>query len=170
MHKRPVMNPRLDRAAVTSGTARDTAQCAFRAVIWGLDRNRSTAEQVRALPRHWRAVYTTYWLQCEVENGGHHQFFWNMEGALNAETQEDLDLIGALSAAALFADARRVFEAHDYPAEKAGAGQSWEAFTEGYRQKRMDALDEAFYRLPKRPIELLGEFIRANADLFVVRA
>jgi hypothetical protein len=34
-------------------------------------------EHIRQLPQHWRAVYTTIKLDCEVNNGGHHQFFWN---------------------------------------------------------------------------------------------
>ena len=160
--------PRLDPAVPTSTSATEIAQAAFGAVIARLDYGKGdTDAQIRALPRHWRAVYTTYWLACEVENGGHHQFFWNSEGALNAETQADLDFIGAVSYASLFADAVRVYERHDYPEEKAGDDKSLTAFVKADREVGMDDLDQAFYKMPKSLREIVGEFIRSRIQLFL---
>jgi hypothetical protein len=122
---------------------------------------------VRRLPQPWRAVYTTFWLQCEVNNGGFHQFFWNSDGALNSETQDDLRFIGASPFVELYLDARKIYEAHDYAYEKSSSGNSWEGFTAAYSEKRMQELDSAFYRQAK-PIEVfLGEFIKSHVDLFV---
>ena len=36
-------------------------------------------ESLRALPEGKRAVFSTWIVQCEVENGGFAQYFWNIE-------------------------------------------------------------------------------------------
>jgi hypothetical protein len=163
----PAITPHLDPATINAGSPADVADAAWTTVVDALEAAKGDHEAaVHRLPRPWRAVYTTYWLQCEVNNGGHHQFFWNSEGALNAETEEDIEFIGATSFLGLFREARRVFDAHDYRKEKRKAGKSWEGFTAGYREKRMAELDSAFYKMPKRLEQYLGEFIRAHPELY----
>jgi hypothetical protein len=159
--------PKLDPATIPSASARVAAQLAFRALSSVLDYDRADMpSQVRGLPRHWRAVFTVCWLEFEVCNGGHHQFFWNWEGKLHAETLADLDLIGAADAATILRDALRVFKSHDYVRKKAVAGGSLLDFAAHNPERELSPLDHAFYALRKRPTKFLGAFIKANLNLF----
>jgi hypothetical protein len=124
-------------------------------------------EHIRHLPQHWRAVYTAMWLECEVNNGGHHQFFWNSDGALNTETLEDLRLISARPFVVLFKKALAEYGRHDYAGDKQGSGNTWEAFTEAYDEHRMDKLDTAFYKSPKKIGEYLADYIRKNRENYL---
>jgi hypothetical protein len=123
---------------------------------------------VKNLPPHWRPVYTTFWLECEVNNGGHHQFFWNSDGALNAETLEDLKYIHADEFAAIFAAALEVYGKHDYGEEKRSSGNTWEGFTEAYKEKRLDECDDRFYKTSEKETvaDILSRHILANRGLF----
>ena len=163
--------PRLDATAINSGSPSDTADKAVDAVFEALRLGKNATKNdfiaaVRRLPRPWRAVYTTSKLQGEVDNGGHHQFFWNSDGVLNAETQEDLEFIGATPFHASFIEARKIYDAHDYANEKKSSGNTWDGFTAAYREKRMEELDTAFYKEPKSIETFLGEFIRSHPELF----
>lgn len=159
--------PHLDSTAIDSGSPSDIADRTWDAVLEALKpAEKDYNAAIRKLPKPWRAVYTTFWLECEVNNGGHHQFFWNSDGALIAETQADLELIGAIPFLALFTEARKIYGAHNYAEEKTSSSNTWEGFTAAYREKRMDELDTAFYKEPKNIGTYLGEFIRSHPELF----
>ena len=121
---------------------------------------------MKRLNQPWRAVYTSLDLMAEVENGGFHQFFWNSEGKVNAETEEGLQFLGATPYHGLFTEARKIFEAHDYVGEKADTGNTWEGFTAAYKEKRMGELDTSFYKQPKRLDDFIGDFIKAHPELY----
>lgn len=123
-------------------------------------------DYVASLPRHWRVVYTTFWLDCEVNNGGFHQFFWNSDGRWNAETLEDLKEIGAEPFIRLYSEALKIYEAHDYAAEKSKSGNSWEGFTQAYKEKRMDELESIYYKEPKSLPSFLGEYLLRNKNTY----
>ncbi|HWD21485.1 MAG TPA: DUF4375 domain-containing protein [Verrucomicrobiae bacterium] len=123
-------------------------------------------EYIRELPKQWRCVYNGFRLQNEVDNGGFHQFFWNSEGALNKETLEDLRLISAGPFILLFEEALDEYQRHDYRGEKVESGNSWEAFTKPYKEKRMADLDEAFCRVPKTIAMHLSDYIRSNRRMY----
>ena len=124
-------------------------------------------EYIRQLPPHWRTVYTCLKLQREVYNGGYHQFFWNTKGKLNEETLADLTLVSAVPFVLLFQEAVDQFQRHDYGEERSEAGNSWEAFTKGYKEKRMDDLDVAFCSVTKTIAMHLSEYIRRNRDKYL---
>ena len=127
------------------------------------------ASPVRRLPQQWRAVYTTSWLDYQVNNGGHHQFFWNTEGALNTETLEDLKYIKADGFASIFEAAIEVYRKHDYEGEKRLSGPTFDGFDKGYEDKRLDECDSRFSKEPeKRTLaDLLSTYIRENKNLFL---
>jgi hypothetical protein len=160
--------PRLDKVAIQEGSPEDTALKAWDAILAALEPVASEDYDgaIRRFPPAWRLVYTTFWLQCEVDNGGHHQFFWNTDGAWNAQTQSDLETIGAWPFVRIFTEARKIYDAYNYADEKASSGNSWEGFTAAYREKRMEELDNTFYKEPKQIDAFLGEYIRANPELF----
>jgi hypothetical protein len=144
------------------------------AIAWQVLMDHSTChsvdafhEYVRQLPQHWRAVYTTFHLEGEVNNGGHHQFFWNSDGTLNKETLEDLRLISANPFVLLFEEALDEYQRHDYEGDKRDSGNTWEAFTEAYQEKRMAILDTAFCEAPKSISNHLTDYIRKNRNLYL---
>jgi hypothetical protein len=127
-------------------------------------------EHIRHLPQHWRAIYTTLALEGEVNNGGHHQFFWNSDGVLNKETLEDLRLISAKPFILLFEEALDEYQRRDYVAEKQDSGNSKEAFLEGYKEDRMQTLDAAFYKVPRTIAMCLADYIRSNRTMYLENA
>ena len=155
--------PRLKRSQLQS---ENLASEAFTAVLSYLGKGGDYDAKAKALPPQWRAVYTTCRLDDEVNNGGHHQFFWNSDGALNKETLEDLTYIGAEPFVPIFRDALAVYDGKDYPAEKQSAGNNWEAFTQGYRDKRLEDCDNRFYKINKSIYDYVADYIRSNPDLY----
>jgi hypothetical protein len=160
--------PQVDRDALRKGDPEEVASNAYDALLKGLEGlpGDDVDEKLLLIPRPGRAVYTTLMLQFEVENGGHHQFFWNSEGRWNDETRADLELIDAWPFVRIFAEAVSIYESHDYAEEKSSSRNTWDAFTAGYREKRMEALDTQFYNEPKSISAFLGEFIRRNIEAF----
>ena len=144
------------------------ASDAFNAVLDYLRESEGRQRDATALsmPQHWRAIYTTCCLDGEVNNGGHHQFFWNSDGALNKETLEDLSYMGAEPFVSIFRDALTVYLERDYAKAKRLSGNSWEGFTEGYRDKRLADCDGRFYKEKKSIYDYVAEFIRRHGDLY----
>ncbi|TDU72848.1 uncharacterized protein DUF4375 [Prosthecobacter fusiformis] len=108
------------------------------------------AKNLHKLPQHWRAVYTVCWLQAEVENGGHDQFFWNNRGEFDAETESDLRFIGATQFLQLYTKARDLY--YNAPPNK----------TE--RLPELEPIDDAFYQQPVTPYHLMGEYILSHLE------
>ena len=160
--------PQVDRAALITREPEEVASYAYDALLKALEHlpGDDFDEKLLVVPPRWRAVYTTLCLQFEVENGGHHQFFWNTEGRWNDETRADLELIDAWPFARILAEALNIYRAHDYAEEKSSSGNTWDAFTAGYRDKRMEALDKQFYNEPKSISAFLGEFIKSNVEMY----
>ncbi len=149
--------------------AEDVSYEAWNVVLGHLEGTKKFRNLVRQLPQHWRAVYTTFWLECEVNNGGHHQFFWNSNGALNAETLTDLKLIHAYEYFSIFETALEIYGKHDYQEEKRASGNSWEGFTDAYREKRLEECDNRFYELSEKATvaDLLARYILDNRATFL---
>jgi len=156
----------LTEAQIDSNGPADAAWQVLHAHTAGLEGDEFT-ETIRQLPQHWRAVYTMFLLEGEVNNGGHHQFFWNSEGALNKETLEDLRLISAKPFVLLFEEALDEYQRHDYGGDKRDSGNTWEAFTQAYKEKRMETLDTAFCQAPKTLVMYLTDYIRSNRNLYL---
>ncbi len=104
--------------------------------------------RIHAMPQRWRLIFTICWLQAEVDNGGHEQFFSNGRGEFDGETEADLHFIGAEQFLKLFSKARQFY--YSAPADS----------TE--RIPEVEPLDDAFYAQPKSPSVLVGEYVLAR--------
>lgn len=104
-----------------------------------------TARRLRGMPQTWRLIYTICWLQAEVDNGGHEQFFSNGRGEFDDETEADLRFIGADQFLKLYSEARRFY--YSVPADR----------TE--RIPEVEPLDDAFYKQKKSLYDLVGEYV-----------
>ncbi len=107
-----------------------------------------TCLRVHAMPQQWRLIYTICWLQAEVDNGGHEQFFSNGQGEFDEETEADLRFIGADQFLKLFSEARRLY--YSAPAD----------YTE--RIPEIEPLDDDFYQQKKSPYVLVGEYVLSH--------
>ena len=113
-----------------------------------------TVQRLHAMPQPWRLIYTICWLQTEVDNGGHEQFFSNGRGEFNDETEADLQFIRADHFLKLFRDARQFY--YSAPADR----------TE--RIPEFEPLDAAFYAQPKSPYVLVGEHVLSHLSDYCI--
>lgn len=161
---------KLDRQVIETKEPGQLAASAHDQIFTAVEGKRDYKALILALPQHWRAVYTTSLLEGEVNNGGFHQFFWNSEGKFNEAVLADLDYIGATAYHDLFRRAVAIYAGHNYDEEKKRAGTSWEGFTEAYKQKRFEELDEEFYKVKLDMDVLIGNFIKQHPELYSVPA
>ncbi len=156
----------MDGELFDSPDATEVAAGAFSVVVEGCPEGKDFDAYIASLPRPWRVIYTTFWLDCEVNNGGFHQFFWNTEGRWNRETEKDLETIRAEPFLELFREAKKIFEAHDYVEEKVSSGNSLEGFSVAYKEKRMGELESVYFKQKKKLPEFVGEYLKQNRALY----
>ncbi len=118
------------------------------AVMRGTVEWKQSSERLHELPQHWRLIYTVCWLQTEVDNGGHEQFFDNGRGEFDDETEVDLSFLGANNFLELYLAARKLF--YNYTVVKKE------------RCPEVEPLDDAFYKQTKSPYVLVGEYVLSH--------
>lgn len=104
-------------------------------------------EIVSGLSAGFRMVYTTWWLEAEVNNGGFNQYFWNSAGRFAKEALAGFERLGATEHAALVAEAIAIEAEERSAQQKHKDAGTVEAFSESYETSRLGALDERFYAL-----------------------
>lgn len=83
---------------------------------------------------------------------------------------EDLKFIGAEPFVRLFETALEICAHHDCAEAKTKSGNTWDAFTVGYREERMEKLDADFFAQPTSISAFLAAHIRDRQRLYVERA
>lgn len=134
----------------------------FREILKGVSRESADSLFLSAPPLI-RSVYTLPLLDNEVSNGGFHQFFWNTDSRLNRLVEEDLRMIEADTASAIFAEAVR--RAALCPRSRGWFRRlfwTWKDFVKGYSEQSFDDLESRYYGLNPATAELLERFLRAN--------
>jgi len=121
---------------------------------------------VRALPYGIRAVYLTWVVEAEVNNGGFNQYYYNTDGIFASEAVEAFEYFGAARHASLLreANAVRATEA-DVMAEFKALG-TLEAFSESYEHSQLGPLDDRFYKLEEDLSQLRIARIREAPESF----
>lgn len=125
-------------------------------------------ESVQSLSSGKRAVYVTWVVEGEVNNGGFNQFYYNASGKLADMGEESFKTIGAMKHATLMREANVVYEKIKGRLEKFNDG-TIESFSKSYEGNPLNELDDKFYDLEEsEPIgQLRINFIRAHAQEFV---
>ena len=113
------------------------------------------------------AVYTTWWVEAEVYNGGFNQYFWNSSRQFANEAVAGFELIGAPKHAALMTRAIDSFRQEEDRLQSFIDRDNVKAFSESYQDTPLNSLDEEFYELSEDLSRLRIQFIRRNPDLFV---
>jgi hypothetical protein len=112
-----------------------------------------------------QAIYTTFYLEAEVANGGFQQYFWNSSGQFAIEAFEGCRVIGAHVHASVLAAAIERFLEEEPTFRKFREINTLEAFAESYKYSTLDDLDRQFFEASELgPIRLA--YIRQYPDNF----
>ncbi len=134
------------------------------------DRDDRVHEIVTGLFDGFCAVYTTWWVEAEVANGGFNQYFWNSSGRFAEDAVAGFELIGAPEYAALMRKAIDTFRQEESTHRSFKDRNTPDAFSESYEDNPLNAIDQEFYRLEESEESLKSlrvRFIRRHPDRFV---
>jgi hypothetical protein len=125
-------------------------------------------EIVSNLPLGFRAVYSTWWVQAEVNNGGFHQYFYNWGVNWAFMALEGYKLFGAQELAALMARAIDVYlqeEPEQLQHRTADLTRMLAQYAKARELSTLPELDSLFYEVQ----DTIGaaEYIRNHLDEFV---
>jgi len=119
-----------------------------------------------SLPPGLRAIYATWAVDAEVNNGGFNQFFYNPHGALAGEALLGYELLGAEDYAAVMRAAIATYEVErDQLAPYHEAG-TLEAFSESYKHTDLGTVDQRYYALGDRIYSIWAVAVRDRPELF----
>lgn len=123
---------------------------------------------VRSLSVGQKAVYVTWILEAEVNNGGFNQFYFNSSGQLADLGEDSFRIMGAAQFADLVRQANLIYDEIKDDLEKYNDG-TIESFSKSYEQNPLNELDDKFYKLYKdEPLSQIRiRYIRDNVKEFV---
>ena len=111
-----------------------------------------------ALSEKDQIIYSVWWLEAEVNNGGFSQYFWNSAGDLANETLSALEKVGAIKTAGLLKRAMDIAFEGIVPADRE-ARQSLLAQDEQNKEDKLGELDSEFYEYNEDFYKLINVFI-----------
>ncbi len=123
-------------------------------------------EIISGLKPGLRALYITWWVEAEVNNGGFNQYYWNSAGQFANEAPNAFEYFGAEQYAALMREANRVRAAEANAMDKYEDLGTMEAFSASYDESRLGPLDDRFYKLTENLSAVRVAKIRAMPDDF----
>jgi hypothetical protein len=124
--------------------------------------SRVARDGYKALSVPERTVYSVWWLEAEVNNGGFDQYFFNSAGDNAGDAAAALERIGAPRMAAIVRQAMRIFP-DPGPSPHRFTRQEELEHLSSSRRKEFQGLDDAFYAYPEDLERLLAAYARANA-------
>lgn len=127
-------------------------------------------EIVQALTQGQRAIYVTWIVEGEVNNGGFNQFYFNSSGQLADISEEAFKTIGANKFADLVRQANMIYYEIKDNLEKFNDGTA-ESFSKSYDENPLNDLDDKFYKLyEEEPLSQIKiKYIRDNVKEFVTK-
>lgn len=105
-------------------------------------------ERVLTLTKSQQAIYMTWILEAEVNNGGFNQFYSNSSGQYAKLLPDALKLIGANKLADLTLNANKIYEQENDKITKHQDG-TLEGFSKSYDDNPLNDFDHKFYELYK---------------------
>lgn len=127
---------------------------------------RSPRDGLQTLSPGFRAVYPTWWVEAEVNNGGFNQYFWNSSGELARDAADGFKLLELAELAGLM---ERAIAVRDRDAERMKAFKNRgtiEDFSKSYEGNPLSALDKEFYALQNDLSKVRIRFIRSQSQQF----
>lgn len=128
----------------------------------------SEFEKVSKLSNGQKAVFTSWVVEAEVNNGGFNQFYFNSSGEYANLAVLGFETIGAYKYAELMKNANKLFAEIKPDLEKFDDG-TLEGFSASYENNPLDSLDTEFYKLSEHEglISLMQKYIRKNSGEFI---
>lgn len=143
-------------------------QAVMQHVAWVINQDYANEREIIAgLPAGIQMVYTTRWVEDEVNNGGFNQYFFNSTGELADLALAGFQLLGATKNEHLMRDALAVYEQERIRLEQARKAESKDAFADTYKDSGFESLDERFYKLGEDLQKLRIRYIREHPEHFV---
>lgn len=129
---------------------------------------RDEREIVKTLTSGQRAIYVTWTVEAEVNNGGFNQFYFNSSGQLADMGEDAFKTIGANKFADLVRQANLIYDEIKEDLKKYNDGTT-DSFSKSYEENPLNDLDDRFYKLyANEPLSKLKiKYIRDNVKEFV---
>jgi len=131
------------------------------------DGEQYTLDKISKLTNGQQAVFSTWWLEAEVNNGGFNQFYFNSSGQFAEMAEIGFMTIGAKKFSELTKRANKIYSENKERLEEFDDG-TMESFSESYKDNPLNDLDTEFYNLyDSEKIEQLRiKYIRDNKNEF----
>jgi hypothetical protein len=124
------------------------------------------AQIVRSLAPGVRAIWLTWIVEAEVNNGGFNQYYYNTDGEFASEAVAAFEYFGAKQHAALMREANSVRAAEAARMAKFKQQGTLQAFSESYEHSKLGPLDDRFYKLTENLSQLRIARIRSKPEEF----
>jgi hypothetical protein len=121
---------------------------------------------VASLPPGVRALYITWLVEAEVNNGGFNQYYWNSTGQFSADAVGAFEFFAASKHAALMRDANKIQALEADRMQKFKERGSPDAFSESYKETQLGPLDDRFYGIDEDLSALRVAKVRSSPQLF----
>jgi len=119
------------------------------------------------LSKGFQAIYTTWEVEAEVNNGGFNQYFWNSTGEFANEAIEGFKQIKAEEFEKIMKGAVATAISENKEMKKFRDKGTIEAFSESYKHTSLNTYDDEFYNCKENLSALRIKYIRDNPELFV---
>ena len=120
--------------------------------------NKYDAKGFLALNEKEQAIYTIWWLETEVNNGGFHQYFWNSAGDHADVALKSLRSIGAKKTAELLEKSIKIAFEGKLPINRSERQNKLEVNQEA-KLERLEELDNEFYEYSEDFYKLLDIYV-----------
>ena len=124
------------------------------------------ANTVNKFPPGVRALFVTWEVEAEVNNGGFHQYYWNAAGRYSEQAVEGFEFFGAVKHAALMREANVIHTKEADALAKFRKEDTSEAFVKSFKESHLRPLDERFFTLDENLSLLRIAKIRAMPAAF----
>jgi hypothetical protein len=121
---------------------------------------------VRSLPLGTRAIYTTWLVDVEVNNGGFNQFFYNPYGQFAGLALAGYELLGTEEYASVMRGAIATYEAERETMRPFYEADSLEAFSQSYQHTQLGESDQRYYGLGDEIYTAWAAFVHRHPELF----
>lgn len=128
-----------------------------------IDDTPESVERLKALPEHWRYIEPLIYYFNEVNNGGHHQYFWNSQGVYRQLVLEGLKYYEADSFVEIYTEALAIYKPKDYEVKSGG---TWDEFQKAYKEDRYSKQDSRFYEIKPDISQIISTSVRKNLNQY----
>lgn len=165
-NKRPIYKS-LDPKLLAGIADKDVEQAVVEYVATKLDKHDEKEKEIlERLPKGARALWLTWIVEGEVNNGGFNQYYWNSEDRFSADAVDAFRFFSALEHASLMEEANRVRSQERNSTKQFKDRGTLEAFSDSYKESKLGPLDDRFYAIKERLSALRIAKIRSEPELF----